>query len=417
MTTNRRSRSRQSALKTAAASVLGIAVYSIYSEESYLHNGRRFLTSELEHEMEVNPLSMPAQIAVADDAEATDFNAGENNMSYLTSSHSTLLPWAQNNLVDIHDGPAQTDATNMFWHIPKAGGTTAKQLYQCMGKTLTIRIGIDPRHGHDQTDEIVVFPPIAGKDWKTVNVDTTIRPGIVRAKKMGLVQSRTADLIFTMEPAFAGEQLCDPQNKGRIMALFRNPVDRLVSKFYYLQTATWERTYKPEWKDMTIVEWAELPSEDENFMVRKLSGKRFSEPVNEMDLILAKEFLRQRVVVGLMGEMTESFRRFNIAMNVDVQEERNRRCVEEYFGVKDADSGVKNSNKHPKVVEGSPEWRALAKKNHLDIILYSYAERLFEEQKQIIDSYTAQDSENKQQESVEERNEPQPIVEVIHRNL
>ncbi|KAK1743182.1 hypothetical protein QTG54_005803 [Skeletonema marinoi] len=212
---------------------------------------------------------------------------------------------------------------------------------------------------------------------------------------MGLVQSRTADLIFTMEPAFAGEQLFDPQNKGRIMALFRNPVDRLVNGHMgtYLQTGV-------ERHDNCRM--GRLPSEDENFMVRKLSGKRFSEPVNEMDLILAKEFLRQRVVVGLMGEMTESFRRFNIAMNVDVQ----RRETAEYFGVKDADSGVKNSNKHPKVVEGSPEWRALAKKNHLDIILYSYAERLFEEQKQIIDSYTAQDSENKQQERVEEQNEP-----------
>eukprot|EP00574_Skeletonema_japonicum_P014016 CAMPEP_0201721852 /NCGR_PEP_ID=MMETSP0593-20130828/6409_1 /ASSEMBLY_ACC=CAM_ASM_000672 /TAXON_ID=267983 /ORGANISM="Skeletonema japonicum, Strain CCMP2506" /LENGTH=407 /DNA_ID=CAMNT_0048212729 /DNA_START=60 /DNA_END=1283 /DNA_ORIENTATION=+ len=406
MTTNRRSRGRQSALKTAAASVLGVAVYSIFSDQTYLHNGRRFLTSELEHDMEIMtvvpaaPLSMPAPTAVviiADDAD----NAVED-MSYLISSHSTLLPWAQYNLVDIHEGPVQSpDATNMFWHIPKAGGTTAKQLYQCMGKTLTIRIGIDPRHGHDQTDEIVVFPPIAGKDWNTVNVDTTIRPGIVRAKKMGLVQSHTADLIFTMEPAFAGEQLFDPKNKGRIMALFRNPVDRLVSKFYYLQTATWERTYKPEWKEMSIVDWAELPSEDENFMVRKLSGKRFSEPVNEMDLILAKEFLRQRVVVGLMGEMTESFRRFNIAMNVDVHDERNNRCIQEYFGNKDTGSVVKNSNKHPKVVEGSEEWHALAKKNHLDMILYAYAERLFEEQKEIVDSYTAQHLEDEREESVE----------------
>lgn len=401
MTTNRRPRGRQSALKTAAASVLGVAVYSLFSEESYLHNGRRSLTSELEHEMDMNsvaaPLYEPVRIVVVDDAEAADINA-EENMSYLTSSHATLLPWAQNNLVDIHEGPAQTDATNMFWHVPKAGGTTAKQLYQCMGKTLTIRIGIDPRYGHDQTDELVVFPPVSGKDWMTVNVDTTIRPGIVRARKMGLVQSHTADLIFTMEPAFAGEKLFDPQNKGRILALFRNPIDRLVSKFYYLQTATWERTYKPEWKDMSIVEWAELPSEDENFMVRKLTGKLFNQPVNEMDLILAKEFLRQRVVVGLMGEMAESFRRFNIAMNVDVQDERNHRCLEEYFGEKEE---VKNSNKHPKVIEGSPEWRALAQKNHLDMILYAYAEKLFEEQKEIIDSYTTPVSVNTEDGGVE----------------
>ena len=61
----------------------------------------------------------------------------------------------------------------MFWHVPKAGGTTAKQLYQCMRKTLTIRIGVDPRYGHDQTDELVVFKP-PGKSWNTVNVDTVV---------------------------------------------------------------------------------------------------------------------------------------------------------------------------------------------------------------------------------------------------
>ena len=83
-----------------------------------------------QQQQQAAPLSMQAQIAAAaDDAEDTDFNDGEN-MSYLISSHSTLLPWAEHNLVDIHEGPAQTDATNMFWHIPKAGGTTAKQLYQ-----------------------------------------------------------------------------------------------------------------------------------------------------------------------------------------------------------------------------------------------------------------------------------------------
>lgn len=119
MTTSRRSRGRKSTLKTAAASVLGVAVYSLFSEESYLHNGRRYLTSELEHEMEMTaavpaaPISMPAPTAVADETESVDF-------TYLISSHSTLLPWAQNNLVDVHEGPVQSpDATNMFWHIPK----------------------------------------------------------------------------------------------------------------------------------------------------------------------------------------------------------------------------------------------------------------------------------------------------------
>ena len=120
---NRLKKGRRSALKTAAVSVLGVAVYSLFSEESYLHeDGRRFLTSELEHEMDmmyssqVEQSSASSEVSVADDADADA--AESDDMSYLTSSHSTLLPWAQNNLVDIHDGPKKVDATNMFWHIP-----------------------------------------------------------------------------------------------------------------------------------------------------------------------------------------------------------------------------------------------------------------------------------------------------------
>jgi hypothetical protein len=46
------------------------------------------------------------------------------------------------------------------------------------------------------------------KDGKFVNVDTTIKQGILRAKELGLVQSHISDIIFTMEPTFAGTCRC-----------------------------------------------------------------------------------------------------------------------------------------------------------------------------------------------------------------
>ena len=64
MTTNRRSsRGRKSALKTAAVSMLGVAAYSLFSEESILQNGRRSLTSQLEHEMELQQQQQQQQAA------------------------------------------------------------------------------------------------------------------------------------------------------------------------------------------------------------------------------------------------------------------------------------------------------------------------------------------------------------------
>lgn len=343
--------------------------------------------------------------------------------AYLATT-STLLPWAHHYLVDVSDKPNPDAETALFWHIPKSGGTTAKRLYQCMGKTLAHRVGADPRYGHDQKNEIVVFEPHQGKDWKVVNVDTTIKPGILRAKELGLVQSHTTDLIFTMEPAFAGEQLYDEENKGRFLSLFRHPVDRAASMFFYLQTATWERTYRPEWANMTVMEWANLKNFESDYMVRKLVGKKFGDPADEMDLIIAKELVRQRFIVGLMDEMVESIRRFNIVLGVDESSERSQQCMEDFglLAPKDvtpaitvvaegADEEAKthatdknNSNKHPKFVEGDPEFDAIAARNPLDMILYKYILQLFEDQKLIIDSYfiEAEEEEEEDETALEE---------------
>jgi len=347
--------------------------------------------------------------------------ATTTNISYL-KSESTLLPWAHYNLRSVKERPDPSSETALFWHIPKSGGTTAKRLYQCMGKTLAHRVGADPRFGHDQENEIVVFEPHEGKDWKVVNVDTTIKPGILRAKELGLVQSHTTDLIFTMEPAFAGEQLYDEDNKGRFLALFRHPVDRAASMFFYLQKATWEKTYRPEWADMTVMEWANLKNFESDYMVRKLVGKKFGDSVDEMDLIIAKELVRQRFIVGLMDEMVESIRRFNIVLGVDESSDRSQQCMEDFGLIAPEDvtpaisavgegsgeestthaTDKKNSNKHPKFVQGDPEFDAIAARNPLDMVLYSYILQLFEDQKLIIDSYFVEAEDEEDETTIDE---------------
>merc|ERR1719253_2049997 len=331
------------------------------------------------------------------------------------SGPSTLLPWAEHHLVDVTDRPDPEAETALFWHIPKSGGTTAKRLYQCMGQTLAHRVGADPKFGHDKESDIVVFEPHGHKDWKVVNVDTTIKAGIIRAKKLGLVQSHTTDLIFTMEPNFAGQQLYDEENKGRFLALFRHPVDRALSMFFYLQTATWERTYRPEWANMTVMEWAALDHMETDYVVHKMVGKPFGEKVDEMDLIIAKELVRQRFIVGVMVEMNESIRRFNIVLGVDEESERSGQCMEE-FGLVSTKEEIpaeteegdgkralkeqrahatdkKNSNKHPKFEKGSPEFDSIASRNSLDVHLYEYIETLFDAQKEILDSYLEEEGE------------------------
>lgn len=50
-----------------------------------------------------------------------------------------------------------------------------------------------------------------------VNVDTISRPGIVRAKRMGLVPSGIADLIVAINLNFAVDQLFDDNHKVKLV--------------------------------------------------------------------------------------------------------------------------------------------------------------------------------------------------------
>ncbi|KAL3785418.1 hypothetical protein HJC23_013557 [Cyclotella cryptica] len=298
----------------------------------------------------------------------------------------------------IYDSPEKSD-TVLFWHVPKSGGTTAKRIYQCMGKTIADKLGSWPQFQHHKTKELKVFKPFPHSTYKTINVDTTNLSGMLRAKEMGLISSHTADIIFTHDISAAVRHLgFDTSNQGRALALFRDPIERLVSKFYYLRVASWERGYRPHWNNMTGLQWAESEKSgpESNYMVQKLSGKGWDDPVTENDLPKVKQMLRDHIIVGLLSDVEESFRRFNIVMGGLTGGKKKRdnrlasRCMKKVFHPEERSINEvveENKNVHDSILPGSPEWRVLARKNHLDVHLYSYIETLFYEQKDIVDSY------------------------------
>jgi len=296
------------------------------------------------------------------------------------TSTTSIYSWASDHLQPLTVTPDPSKETVLFWHIPKSGGTTAQQIYKCLDLAVASRAGSLPRFGHDQDEELLTFHPRKKNRGPTyVNVDTTSKAGILRAEELGLVPSGLADIIITSEPKFAIEHLYDDSHRGRVIGLFRHPVDRLVSKFYYLQIADWERTYSPEWKKLSVLEFATKKNNDNNTMVKHLAGKRMNEQVTEVDLLIAMRTVNQRFIVGLTNQMEESIHRFNIVIGIDEPNEEHKKCIDHIE--------KKNSNPHPKVEEGSPEWEAFAGKNALDIRLYDYILQIFEEQKEVIESY------------------------------
>ena len=154
----------------------------------------------------------------------------------------------------------------------------------------------------------------------------------MRARTLGLVPSHMSDMIFTNELAFAGQQLFDEDNRGRFLALFRHPVDRAISLFHRLQASG-----NAKYTDMSVLEWTNLKSSESNYMVHNLRGLPNDREIDNIDLILAKELIRQRFVVGLRDEIAESFRRFDIVLGVDKKNdvdkaEKSKECLAELGG-------------------------------------------------------------------------------------
>ena len=87
-------------------------------------------------------------------------------------------------------------------NITQSGGSTAKAIYKCLGKNIDVRSQI-------QTIE--------------------------DAANLGLVESNDVDILFSSFPSEAVGSLFDPSHKGRMLAMFRNPVDReCLSLFYFV---------------------------------------------------------------------------------------------------------------------------------------------------------------------------------------
>jgi len=299
-----------------------------------------------------------------------------------------VYPWARNHLRPLASVPSSTKEAVLFWHVPRSGGTTVKVLYECLGLTLANKAGVDPKFRHQNKREIVVFQPWPGVSRASyVNVDTTNKQGLNRAKNMGLVPSGVVDMIITADIAYAVENLFDVSSKGRVLGLFRHPVDRLVSMFYYLQIAKWERQYRPQWKHVPIESFADKINTDNNHMVKKMAGVGVNGTVTELDLRVAMRTVKRRFVVGLLEKMEESVHRFNIVMGVNESDEENKQCINHFFH-NPLGATKHHSNSHPAVVKGSPAWNMFAKNNALDIRLYEFIVRIFDEQKDIIETYS-----------------------------
>ena len=283
------------------------------------------------------------------------------------------------------------EETPYFWDVHFSGESIAEAIFShCHNLVMAAEFGLrQPDYSEDKLAQFIL------DGSKYVNVELNTKEGILRASKLGLGQSRLADIIISPYLHNIASSVFTQQHPGRLFALFRHPVHRALGMYHYLSKASWDPMYSPEVKNMTIEEFAKSRYIENNWMTRFLIGKTKGK-LTHADMLLAKKIVRYKVLVGLYDELETSMARFQL-----------------YFGWKGATKtradtakcrheaisrGDKNVLRHPTIIKeetafGSPQsidshagqevvagnaaWKAIERHNLFDIELYAFAKKVY----------------------------------------
>mmetsp|Transcript_475 Transcript_475/g.944 ORF Transcript_475/g.944 Transcript_475/m.944 type:complete len:1172 (-) Transcript_475:117-3632(-) len=318
----------------------------------------------------------------------------ENNMAAAASNSDSLASYTEERpqhflvngniqLPSIFEGLANVDDlfqrgidVPFYWHVPRSGGGTMNDvLGSCLQLTLAADAGGSEGRGEEQTLKTIHF----SRQVSYVNVDTSTHQGISRAKKLNLVSSGLADVVIS-PLLHEASTLFTPTRRGRMFTIFRHPVERAASLFYFIQETQWRQpeTRNDQFADITIYQFYKDGFAENNWMTRFLTNELTKGELTENDLTIAKEVLRQKCLVGLLEEKGETFERIQKYFGWRPRNEEQQNCLE-----KKLEWAWPMKHKHPIIEEDSREWRLILGANKLDMRLYAYAKELFAQQGQL----------------------------------
>ena len=247
-----------------------------------------------------------------------------------------------------------------FWHIPKASGTTVKEvLSNCYNLIRTE----------------MIRPPSSldvNRKKNVLNLDLTTPASVVEAIQLKVADRGLAD-VFVSQLSLEGSTVFSEYHMGRAFTIMRHPVKLAASLFYYRRIATWEPTYRPDYKSMTLQQYVEVDGYYDNWIVRMITRAKLG-GLNDSHLELAKRIIKDKFIIGISDHMDETFRILEIYYG---WKEKKEGCVNFHLH-----SAPSNKNKYNVPADGGRVWNLIAEKNKYDMALYQYALEIFAEQSQ-----------------------------------
>jgi len=299
----------------------------------------------------------------------------------LTDHIGLPIPAVYEHLREVDDLPFDVDIdVPFFWHIPRTGGTTTNDV---LGACLELSLAANSGGKNHESDQELKVMELGSKQIKYVNVDTSSPGGIEHAREMSLASSGLADVVLCSRVYHATEQIFTMDNRGRMFAFFRHPVERAVSLFHFTQDTIWRRKgdITDELANISILNYFKGGMGEENWMTRFLTNER-TKLLNEQDFKVAKEILRRKCLVGLLNRKHESMERFMRYFGWAVNGDEEQECLDKHMNW-----AWPLKHRHPEVEEGSEVWNAIQSLNQWDLKLYEYAKVLFREQGKFFDDY------------------------------
>jgi len=314
--------------------------------------------------------------------------AASRKLSYNLTVGLPLPNWTDH-LIDITEPINPSTQVNIFWYIPKSGGTTLEKVFiWCMGLALATDQGEadittpDPitinEHVYNTSDMLGPFMP------QYANVHTNSEAWIdelANRNYINAVAPNKPDLLFTQHFTYAIEKLLKGTGKkARASVMFRHPVKRIVDEFYYRQHATWEESYDVEQSSMSLEAYSVSDKLIENYYVRSLLQLKDHVEITKAHVDVAKEIIRRKMVVTVFEWYEVSVVR-----------------LEKFYGwwaQRDVMNNITLNHCHYKIIENSDHagngprvpskeaiYTRILIRNWADMELYFYAKNMFPDQR------------------------------------